>query len=157
MTSYRHDGADPQFGRRLPHLFRRAGLADIGVEARTDVYPAGHPQRTVLADLLRAMRPKIAARGLATGPELDALDAAARRHLANPDTLAVPVAYFLTWARNYGQNPNCESTPAVAGCSASRTGVTPSPGEPHANQRPRAIPAQTAHQLATLDGPPTGG
>ena len=99
MTSYRHDGADPQFGRRLPHLFRRAGLADIGVEARTDVYPAGHPQRTVLADLLRAMRPKIAARGLSTEPELDALDAAARRHLADPDTLAVPVVYFLAWAR----------------------------------------------------------
>jgi hypothetical protein len=52
----------------------------------------------VLAGLLRAMRPKIVARGLATGPELDALDAAARWHLADPDTLAVPVVYFLAWA-----------------------------------------------------------
>ena len=99
MASYRHDGADPQFGRRLPHLFRRVGLAEIGVEARTDVYPAGHPQRTVLIDLLRAMRPKIAAYQLVTGAELDVLDTAARRHLADPDTLTVPVTYFLAWAR----------------------------------------------------------
>jgi hypothetical protein len=60
---------------------------------------AGHPQRTVLIDLLRAMRPRMTARGLATGAELDALDAAARRHLADPDTLTVPVTYFLAWAR----------------------------------------------------------
>jgi SAM-dependent methyltransferase len=105
MTSYRHHGADPHLGRRLPHLFRSAGLADIGVEARTDVYPAGHPQRTVLADLLRAIRPKIAARGLVTGPELDTLDAAARRHLADPDTLTVPVTYFLAWARKPWPEP----------------------------------------------------
>ena len=157
MTSYRHDGADPQFGRRLPHLFRRAGLADIGVEARTDVYPAGHPQRTVLAELLRAMRPKIAARGLSTEPELDALDAAARAISPTPTPWPCPSPTSWPGRANHGQNPSCETTPAVAGCSASRTGVTPSPGEPHANQRPRAIPAQTAHQLATLDGPPTGG
>jgi len=99
MTGYRHVGADPQLGRRLPHLFRGAGLTEIGVEARTDVYPVGHPQRTVLIDLLRAMRPRIAARKLDTGGELDALDAAARRHLADPDTLTVPVTYFLAWAR----------------------------------------------------------
>jgi len=99
MTGYRHDGADPQLGRRLPRLLRDAGLTEIGVEARTDVYAPGHPQRTVLIDLLRAMRPKIIARRLATGAELDALDAAARRHLAVPDTLTVPVTYFLAWAR----------------------------------------------------------
>ena len=99
MAGYRHDGADPQLGRRLPHLLRGAGLTEIGVEARTDVYPAGHPQRTVLIDLLRAIRRKTAARKLVTGAELDALDAAARRHLADPDTLTVPVTYFLAWAR----------------------------------------------------------
>src|SRR5215469_554497 len=26
LTAYQHDGADPQLGRRLPHLFRSAGL-----------------------------------------------------------------------------------------------------------------------------------
>jgi len=98
LTAYQHDGADPQLGRRLPHLFRSAGLDSIGVEARTDVYPADHPQRTVLPDLLRAVHPKIITRGLAGEAELGALDTAARRHLADPDTLVVPVTYFLAWA-----------------------------------------------------------
>ena len=99
VTAVRHDGADPHLGRRLPHLFRDAGLAEVGVEARSDVYPAGHPQRTLLPDLVRAIRPKVVARGLASEAELDALDAAVRRHLADPDTLTVPVTYFLAWAR----------------------------------------------------------
>ena len=99
LSAYQHDGADPQLGRRLPHLFRSAGLDSIGVEARTDVYPADHPQRTVLPDLLRAVHPKIITRGLAGEAELGALDTAARRHLADPDTLVVPVTYFLAWAR----------------------------------------------------------
>jgi len=99
VAAARSDGADPELGRRLPRLFRDAGLADIGVEARADVYPADHPQRTVVPDLLRAIRPKIIARGLATEAELDALDAAVRGHLADPETTIVPVTYFLAWAR----------------------------------------------------------
>ena len=82
-TAVRQDGADPELGRRLPHLFRDAGL----------------PQRTLVPDLLRAIRPKLIARGLTGEAELDAVDAAARRHLADPDTLIVPVTYFLAWAR----------------------------------------------------------
>ena len=99
IAAVRHDGADPQLGRRLPHLFRDAGLADVGAEARTDVYPAGHSQRTLLPDLVRAIRPKIIAQRIASQAELDALDIAVRRHLADPDTLVVPVTYFLAWAR----------------------------------------------------------
>jgi len=53
----------------------------------------------VLPDLLRAVHPKIITRGLAGEAELGALDTAARRHLADPDTLVVPVTYFLAWAR----------------------------------------------------------
>ena len=98
-TSYRLDGADTHTGRRLPHLFRQAGLADVGVEARAEMYPPGHPQRVVLPDLVRAMRPQILTRGLAGEAELDALDAEARRHLADPGTLIVPALYFLAWAR----------------------------------------------------------
>ena len=103
VTAVHDDGADPQLGRRLPHLFRDAGLAEVGVEARSDVYPAGHAQRTLLPDLVRAIRPKVVARGFASEAELDALDAAVRRHLADPDTLTVPVTYFLAWARKPAQ------------------------------------------------------
>lgn len=98
-ASYRLDGADPDLGRRLPHLFRDAGLADVGVEARAEVYPAGHPQRTVDIDLVQAMRSKIVMRGLAGEAELDMLDTAARRHLSDPGTLIAPNIFFLAWAR----------------------------------------------------------
>lgn len=98
VAACRQEGADPHLGRRLPHLFRAAGLTGAGAGARTDVYPAGHPQRTVLLDLLQAMRPKLTARGLVSDGELDTLDAAARCHLADPDTLTMPVTYFLAWA-----------------------------------------------------------
>ena len=93
------DGADPFIGRRLTELFEQAGLADIGVEAKADVYPVGHSRRSVRLDLVRSMRPKILARGIATEGELDALDQAVREHLANPQTLVMPHLLFLAWGR----------------------------------------------------------
>ncbi len=93
------DGADTFIGRRLPELFRQAGLAEIGVEAKADIYPAGHSRRTVRADLVRSMRPKILAAGIATDRELDEVDHAVREHLSNPDTLMMPHLLFLAWGR----------------------------------------------------------
>ena len=92
-------GADAHVGRRLPELLRGAGLTDIGVEARTEVCPPGHPQRTVITDLIDHSRSKIVQTGLADDAELDSLLAAARRHLAAPSTIVLPVIYFLAWAR----------------------------------------------------------
>jgi SAM-dependent methyltransferase len=102
VSAVRHDGADPHLGRRLPQMLRDAGLTDVGTEARTDVYETGHPQRTVLLDLVRATRSKIVSSGLATEVDLDALDAAARCHLGDARTLHVPVIYFLAWGRKPG-------------------------------------------------------
>jgi hypothetical protein len=45
------------------------------------------------------MRPKIVERGTASERELDELDRAARDHLANPHTLALPHLPFLAWGR----------------------------------------------------------
>jgi hypothetical protein len=109
VAAYRQEDADPHLGRRLPHLFRAAGLTSAGAEARTDVYPVGHPQHRVLLDLLQAMRSKLTAGGLASDSEPDTLDAASRRHLADPDTLVVPVTYFLAWAANPGRSPGRDS------------------------------------------------
>jgi SAM-dependent methyltransferase len=71
LSAQQADGADTFIGRRLPELFRRAGLAAIGVEAKADIYPAGHSRRTIRADLVRSMRPKILALGIASESELD--------------------------------------------------------------------------------------
>ena len=61
------DGANPYIGRRLPELFRQAGLSDVGVEAKADIYPAGHSRRTLRLDLVASMCTKIIERGIAAG------------------------------------------------------------------------------------------
>jgi hypothetical protein len=93
------DAADTLIGRRLPELFRHAGLADIGVEAKADIYPAGHSRRTIRADLVRSMRAKILTAGIAGEGELDEVDRAVREHLSDPDTLMLPNLLFLAWGR----------------------------------------------------------
>lgn len=98
-VAFARNGADPFIGRRLPELFRQAGLADVTVEARAPVYPAGHSRRTIRADLVRAMRPHILQMGLASEAELDELDAAARVHLSDPPTVTISALMFLAWGR----------------------------------------------------------
>jgi SAM-dependent methyltransferase len=96
---FSRNGADPAIGRRVPELFRNAGLADVQVESRTQMYPPGNSRRTVRLDLIRAMRPQIADMGLADGEELDELDAAARPHLQDPHTVVMTGLLFLVWGR----------------------------------------------------------
>jgi len=72
---------------------------EIGVEATADIYPPGHPRRTIRMDLVRSMRPRILERGLAGERELEELDRAAREHLDDPETLVLPHLLFLTWGR----------------------------------------------------------
>ncbi len=98
-AAYRSDGADLMIGRKLTSLLRRAGLVDVGADARADVYPAGHPRRTLLADLVRSMRNKIVERGIVSEDEWGRLDREVRDHLADPDTLTMSCLYFLAWGR----------------------------------------------------------
>jgi SAM-dependent methyltransferase len=96
-AAFRRNGADFTIGRRVPELFRQAGLTDVGVESRTQMYPPGNSRRTVRLDLVRAMRPKVVQLGLADEKELDALDAAARPHLEDPRTVVMSGLLFLVW------------------------------------------------------------
>ena len=96
--SINSDGADEAIGRRLPELFRNAGLVDVGVEATIQVYPHGHSRRAVRADLLRTVRGKIVARGMTDEAELDDIDRKVRAHLDDPRTL-VAHTFFMAWGR----------------------------------------------------------
>jgi hypothetical protein len=96
---FSRNGADPAIGRRVPELFRQAGLAEVKAESRTQMYPPGNSRRTVRLDLVRAMRPQIAEMGLASVQELDELDAAARAHLEDPRTVVMSGLLFLVWGR----------------------------------------------------------
>jgi SAM-dependent methyltransferase len=98
-VAFRRNGADPWVGRRVPELFRRAGLDQVEVEARVQMYPPGNSRRTVRLDLVQAMRPQVLEMGLAAAAELDELDAAARAHLEDPHTVVMFGLLFLTWGR----------------------------------------------------------
>jgi SAM-dependent methyltransferase len=102
---FRRNGADPWIGRRVPELFRQAGLEDVAVEARVQSYPPGNSRRTIRLDLVRAMRLQVLEMGLGSVAELDELDAAARVHLTDPHTVVMSGLLFLTWGRKPGHAP----------------------------------------------------
>jgi ubiquinone/menaquinone biosynthesis C-methylase UbiE len=96
---FSRNGADWKMGRRVAELYRAAGLVDMQVAVRADVYPKGHSRRTIRLDLLRSMRPFIIELGLATGPDLDQLFADALAYLDNPDVIIMPSVNFLVSGR----------------------------------------------------------
>jgi ubiquinone/menaquinone biosynthesis C-methylase UbiE len=98
-AAFRRNGADPWIGRRVPELFRQAGLDDVQVEGRVQMYPPGNSRRTIRADLVRAMRPQVLEMGLASATELDELDSATRVHLQDPHTIVISGLLYLTWGR----------------------------------------------------------
>ena len=98
-AAFSRNGADPAIGRRVPELFCQAGLADVEAESKTQMYRPGNTRRTVRLDLVRALRPQIAEMGLASGEELDELDATLRPHLEDPRTVVMSGLLFLVWGR----------------------------------------------------------
>jgi len=102
-VAFRRNGGDPWIGRRVPELLRRAGLEQVEVEARVQMYPHGNSRRTIRLDLVQSMRPQVLEMGLATAAELDELDAAARAHLDDPRTVVMSGLLFLTWGRKPGR------------------------------------------------------
>jgi hypothetical protein len=98
-VAFRRNGADPWIGRRVPQLFRQAGLEQVDFEARVQMYPHGNSRRTIRLDLVQSMRPQVLEMGLATPAELDELDTAARAHLDDPYTVVMSGLFFLTWGR----------------------------------------------------------
>jgi SAM-dependent methyltransferase len=98
-ASFPRAGADLRLGRRLPELFREAGLIDVGATVYASSYPAGHSRRTVIPDLVRSLHPVILGLGLAGERELADVDAAVRAHLADPRTLIMPHLLVTAWGR----------------------------------------------------------
>jgi SAM-dependent methyltransferase len=98
-ASFNSSGADPCIGRRLTELLRGAGLTGVGVAVHAGCYPVGHSRRTLLPDLVRSLRHRIIAAGLASESELTDVEAAVRAHLADPRTLVMPHLLMTAWGR----------------------------------------------------------
>jgi SAM-dependent methyltransferase len=105
-VAFRRNGADPWIGRRVPELLRRAGLEDVEVDARVQMYPPGNARRTLRLDLVQAIRPQVLEMGLATAAELDELNAAARAHFDDPQTVVMSSLLFRTWGRKPDHAPH---------------------------------------------------
>jgi SAM-dependent methyltransferase len=99
LEAFARHGADPRIGRKVGELFRQAGLDEVGLEARPQLYPPGFSRRTNRIDLVRSMRPDIVRMGRASEAELDDLDVQARAHLEDPRTVSMSGLLFLVWGR----------------------------------------------------------
>jgi len=98
-AAFTRAGADVHLGRRLPEMYRKAGLVDIRVQVHANAYPAGHSRRTLVPDLVRSLRPVIAELGVASDAEMNEVDRAVRRHLDDADTLMMPHLLVAAWGR----------------------------------------------------------
>jgi SAM-dependent methyltransferase len=96
-------GLDPEIGRRLPTLLRAAGLCEVQATAHAGIDGAGHPYRRLILTFADRFRDRILAAGLATADELDALQAAVDRHLADPGTVVVRAMTVQAWGRVAGR------------------------------------------------------
>ncbi len=96
---FSRNGADSNMGRRVAELYRAAGLVDVQVDTRAEVYPQGHSRRTIRVDLLHSMSPFIIELGLASESELDGLFKEALAHLDDPDVIVMPSVNFLVSGR----------------------------------------------------------
>lgn len=101
-VAFSRNGADWRMGRRVPELYSAAGLVDVHVEVRSDVYTKGQTRRTIRVDLIRSMRPQVLELGLADEHELERLFTEALAHLDNPNTVVMPNLDFLV----SGRKPN---------------------------------------------------
>jgi SAM-dependent methyltransferase len=102
VVALSRDGADPMIGRKVPEMFRRAGLDDVAVDVRPQLFPPGHTRRTNRLDLVRSLGRQIVEMGLASEDELDDLDREARGHLSDAATVMIAGFLFLVGGRKPG-------------------------------------------------------
>jgi SAM-dependent methyltransferase len=104
ITYAEMNGVDRTIGPKVPRMLRGAGLVDIHVTPLVHVYPPGHARRMLLLEFVENVREQILARGLIREDELDELAADLRRHLEDPETLAVSGLYIQAWGRKPGSS-----------------------------------------------------
>jgi SAM-dependent methyltransferase len=78
VAGFRVAGADPYFGLKLPRMFERHGLVDVGAVLRGPIVRLGTPDVEFLTLSLEHLRERFVAAGLMTDDEIDEVLAATR-------------------------------------------------------------------------------
>ncbi|WP_205412872.1 methyltransferase domain-containing protein [Neorhizobium tomejilense] len=92
-------GVDLFIGRKTHRLLRDAGLVEIDVKPIVNVYPPGHPRRTILLDFVTSCRDELAQETFADGNELNDLIAELQHDLADPGRLVTSHLFYETTGR----------------------------------------------------------
>jgi SAM-dependent methyltransferase len=95
----RANNIDLLVGRKVPRLFREAGLTDVRVNVLVHGYPFGHPRRGIFADFVENLRDRIVEHRLIEAEELRELIGELKRHLDDPNTFVVSHTFFQVWGR----------------------------------------------------------
>jgi ubiquinone/menaquinone biosynthesis C-methylase UbiE len=100
LAAFRGVGADLELARRLYHVVRQAGLADVQFRPFIVGVRASDPMVDYLPSVVESLRGTITGRGLLTEAELSAALADCRQHLRQPDTAFTLYTVAQVWGRN---------------------------------------------------------
>jgi Methyltransferase domain len=64
-------GLDPQFGRKLVHELERAGLVEVGADARVRAYRGGSPASDWVRLTLESLKPELLDSGAVTAEDIE--------------------------------------------------------------------------------------
>jgi SAM-dependent methyltransferase len=95
----RNSGMDSRIGRKIPEMFRAAGLVDVQVMPLMHAHPLGHSLRYNLCDLIETVRDRIVSQGLLTEREYAEELERLKQHLGEASTLVIPNLFFQVWGR----------------------------------------------------------
>jgi SAM-dependent methyltransferase len=95
----RNKGIDLRIGRKLPEIFRAAGLIDVQVTPIIHCEPLGTGRRNILCDLVENLRDGLITQGLLTEIEIKEQLTDLKRHLNDANTLVIPHLFLQVWGR----------------------------------------------------------
>jgi hypothetical protein len=93
------NGIDLRIGRKLPGIFRAAGLIDVQATPVIHCEPPGAGRRYILCDLVEILRDGFVRQDLLTDAEIKEQLTALKRHLDDADTLVIPHLFLQVWGK----------------------------------------------------------
>ena len=88
-----------RIGRKLPEIFRAAGLIEVQVTPVIHCEPLGAVKRNLVCDLLENLRDGFVRQGLLTEVEIKEQLTDLKRRLDDANTLVIPHLFLQVWRK----------------------------------------------------------